>query len=90
MTGLPDYNFPEFNRVAALLRQSEYFVFNPAEHGCDPEYSWADYMRMNIADLVKADLVATLPNWKNSKGARLEVHIAKELDMPVVSYSELL
>ncbi|WP_371807265.1 DUF4406 domain-containing protein [Pseudomonas sp. KK4] len=35
-------------------------------------------------------MVAVLPGWENSKGARLEVHIARELGMPVVNAHDLL
>lgn len=31
MTNLPEFNFPEFNRVAKELREQGYFVLNPAE-----------------------------------------------------------
>ncbi|WP_318011744.1 DUF4406 domain-containing protein [Pseudomonas sp. REP124] len=31
-----------------------------------------------------------LPGWGNSKGARLEVHIARELGMPVVNAHDLI
>jgi hypothetical protein len=90
MTGVAEYNFPEFNRVATLLRAKGFNVLNPAEHGCSPEYTWSDYMRMDIADLINSDIVATLPSWEKSKGANLEVYIAKQLGMPVVDYSELI
>lgn len=33
MTGLPDFNFPAFNDMAAILRGLGYHVENPAEHG---------------------------------------------------------
>ena len=31
MTNLPEFNFPEFKKVAEKLRQKGYIVFNPAE-----------------------------------------------------------
>ena len=31
MTGIPQYNFPEFDRVATLLRAMGYDVVSPAE-----------------------------------------------------------
>lgn len=31
MTGIPQFNFPEFNRVAALLRERGYNIVSPAE-----------------------------------------------------------
>lgn len=40
MTGIPHFNFPRFNEVAAVLREAGHTVFNPAErdnerHGRD-------------------------------------------------------
>jgi hypothetical protein len=90
MTGVKANNFHEFNRVAAILRNSGYEVINPADHGCSESLSWSDYMRMDIADLIECDLIATLDGWELSKGARLEVHIAKELGMDVLDYRELI
>jgi hypothetical protein len=85
MSGLPDMNYPEFNRVAALLRAKGYDVFNPAENPEPPCKSWQGYMRLGIAQLVQCDGVALLPNWRKSEGARLEVNIARELDIPFFS-----
>jgi hypothetical protein len=31
MTGIPHFNFPKFNRIAAELRAKGHHVFNPAE-----------------------------------------------------------
>jgi hypothetical protein len=40
MTGIPYFNFPKFDRIAAELRAKGHTVFNPADkdrerHGCD-------------------------------------------------------
>jgi predicted alpha/beta hydrolase len=90
MTGIENYNFPEFYRVAALLEDKGYNVLNPAEHGCSEELSWSDYLKKDISDMLQADIVATLDGWEKSKGAKLEVYIAQELGMEVVHYRELL
>lgn len=83
MTGKPELNFPAFNKAAAELRAAGFDVINPAEIGEVPGLEWADYMRADIRMLMDCDTVATLPDWKKSKGARLEVHIAGELGMTV-------
>lgn len=90
MTGLPNYNFDEFNRVAELLRNEGYNVVNPAVHGVIPEWEWKDYLKLDIKDMLGCDIVATLEGWEESRGARLEVYIAEQLHMKVVPFEQLL
>lgn len=85
MTGLPEWNFPEFNRVAAKLRKRNFVVFNPAEiDGGDTSHPRHVYMRRDIEGLMTCDWIVVLDGWEKSKGARLEVEIAKELGMPMM------
>lgn len=84
MTGLPEFNIPAFNATEIKLQDVGYDTRNPARHGAgEPGLEWADYMRRDIPDLLDCEGVALLPGWKNSRGARLEVHIARTLEMPV-------
>jgi hypothetical protein len=83
MTGLPDLNFPAFHAAAAKLRSAGHLVINPAEINSDQNANWADCMRADIPALLKCSCIALLPGWENSKGARLERHIAAELGMEV-------
>lgn len=94
MTGVKDYNFPLFFEVEHELHCQGYRVENPAKNNGDTlsaaiadaqseERSWADYMRLDLVRLAKADAVCLLPGWHNSRGARLERYIATELNMPV-------
>ncbi|WP_353187447.1 DUF4406 domain-containing protein [Pseudomonas sp.] len=85
MTGFEDFNFPALNKMAAELRAQGYVVENPAEHGVVDDADWADYMAYDLTRLGLCGQVAVLPGWENSKGARLEVHIARELGMKVVN-----
>lgn len=82
MTGIKDFNRPTFNTVAAALRAAGFDVVNPVEL-CPPGMAWTDCMRRDIAALMECDSIALLPGWMNSKGARLERHIAVQLGMPV-------
>lgn len=83
MTGYPEFNFPAFRTEANRLRREGYRVVNPAEHGQQLGLSWADYLRKDIELLMKCDRIHLLPGWANSKGARLEHHIAIELGLEV-------
>lgn len=89
MTGLPDYNRPAFDRVAAKLRTTGKTVFNPAEVGARNTImprEW--YMRRDIEGLLKSDMVYVLPNWESSTGACLEIEIAKQLELPIIFISQ--
>jgi hypothetical protein len=86
----PDLNFPAFHDAANKLRALGCGVLNPADFGADENESWADCLKRDLAILVHADVVVTLPGWQNSKGARLETHVAAELGIPVVELDDYL
>ncbi|WP_238346837.1 DUF4406 domain-containing protein [Pseudomonas sp. FSL W5-0203] len=90
MTGLEDFNFPAFNKMAAELRGRGYVVENPAEHGVVAGADWADYMAYDLTRLGLCGQVALLPGWENSQGASLEVLIAHRLGMTVVNAHDLV
>src|ERR1700693_1002640 len=74
MTGLPNKNIPAFMKAAISLRRKGYRVVNPAELDLGgPEQMRDRCLRRDIRDLVKCKAIATLPNWKKSRGANLEV-----------------
>lgn len=77
MTGRPDFNYPAFNAEAARLRAIGYHVENPAEN---PQQStWQGYMRQAVRQMMMCDAVALLPDWHDSRGARIENSLAMDL-----------
>ena len=84
MTGLPDLNYPAFYAEARRLAGLGLEVVNPAnlpgEAACA---EWSDYLRRDIAAMMACDTISMLPGWSQSKGARLERHIAVELGFEV-------
>ncbi|POB12318.1 DUF4406 domain-containing protein [Sulfobacillus sp. hq2] len=84
MTGYPDYNYPAFFAAADALRHAGYTILNPADIGLHPTWTWADYMRVGLDTLTThAEAVAVLPGWEASRGARLEVRLARRLGLRV-------
>jgi Domain of unknown function (DUF4406) len=82
MSGYPGFNYPAFRRATAALRAAGYAVECPAEN---PEQScWEDYLRLGLGQVLAVDGVATLPDWRESRGAALEVHVAHALGLPVL------
>lgn len=87
MTGLPEYNLPAFAAAALELDALGHHAVNPSHRGVIDGYTWQDYMRDGLRLLLDCDAVALLPGWESSNGARLEVHVANALAMPVRSLS---
>ena len=85
MTGLPEFNFPEFERVAQMLRAKGLKVVSPHEVAHDDggtagSLSKEEYLRGDlIAMLQECNSIVLLKGWENSWGANLEVHVAKQL-----------
>lgn len=97
MTGYEQWNFPEFFRVEKALLELGYEVVNPAHNdGPDlesalksagsaekPNYTWNYYMRRDLPHVMECDGLLVLDGWQKSKGAQLEVHVAKALGLPL-------
>ena len=90
MTGIKDFNYPAFNAVADQIRALGYEVENPADHGIVEGAQWADYMAYDLTRLGLCGMIALLPDWEKSQGARLEVLIAEQLGMTVVNAHDLV
>lgn len=95
MTGYQEFNFPQFFQAERELIALGHEPLNPAWNNGkdlesaieDAEYNgrgWVEYMRRDLNYLAQADAVCVLEGWKKSKGAQLEVHIAKQLEIPIM------
>jgi len=90
MTGLPDHNFPAFHAAAARLRAAGYEVINPAENfGGRTDLPRETYLRADVILLAQCEAIAMLPGWQESRGAKLEYLLARELNMPVLDAETL-
>lgn len=83
ITGVPEANRPAFQRAAASLRTVGHQPVVPHEICPNPE-SWEAAMRCDIAVLCTCDAIAMLPGWEQSRGARLEHAVARELGLRVI------
>lgn len=90
MTGIPEFNYPAFHTAKADLLAAGFEVRSPADHALGAHLVWADYMRKDIPWLLECDAVAVLPGWEGSRGASLEIHIARALEMPVRAIEDWL
>jgi hypothetical protein len=97
MSGMPEYNFPAFHAAEEALLAAGWWVYNPVHtppppgrngvHSDDPD-AWKWYMRHAIKMVTKAESIALLPGWENSRGARLELRIALSLGMTAFIYAD--
>ena len=92
MSGLPDFNYPAFNAAERVLRVRGYAVLNPVkaeEHNdTGKPQTWDWYMRHALRMVLDSEGLALLPGWENSRGATLEVQVAKALGLPCKPLSE--
>jgi hypothetical protein len=86
MTGLKDRNYPAFAAETARLRALGYEVISPAELNVGVEHEgWEACMRRDIAAMLTCDIVQLLPGWLKSRGATVEVNLARELGIVIAS-----
>jgi hypothetical protein len=86
MTGREDNNRHAFNAASESLRESGIIVLSPAEHDMGKVHERSHHMRFDIQQVLMSDVVYVLPGWKSSKGAKLEVAIAREIGLPIIDY----
>jgi Domain of unknown function (DUF4406) len=81
MTGIPEFNFPLFNSVAAKLRAAGFDIRNPAEHFDGyTGHKRHKYLSLDVLTLIRECRgIILLPGWLDSDGARLEAQIALDL-----------
>jgi hypothetical protein len=84
MTGYADFNYPAFHEAAAFWRSQGHEVVSPAELNVDTDGAWEQYLRNDLRALLDCDAITLLPGWEDSRGANLELHVAKTLGMTVV------
>lgn len=90
MTGIKDFNYPFFNKVAKLLRDAGLEIVSPAEteeslgyEQGSQDWHWGVWMRHALTSLLRCNAIIMLPNWEMSKGALLELQVAEACDMQV-------
>lgn len=84
MSGLPDFNKAEFARNTDRLRGSGFRVTNPAELFTHTDKPWEFYMRHALKAMLDCDAIFMLVGWSSSRGANVELDLAKELGMGVM------
>lgn len=82
ITGYSQYKI-KFRKAKRELEAKGYSVINPAEFELPEGATWEDYMKHDLADLLKCDAIYMLNNWRQSRGAMVEHNLAQLLRMQI-------
>lgn len=85
ISGRDHLNIKEFRLWETKLEEMGLTVIVPHDITEDmPEdSSWSEFMKKDLAVLLTCDMVITLTDWYLSRGAKVEVGLARELGIPV-------
>ena len=77
--------FEKFEKAEKEVESLGYKPVNPMKI-CpyNPDWEWEAYMEKDIGALLRCKSIYMLNDWGNSKGARCEYAISKELNLNVI------
>lgn len=84
----------EFADAASWMRNCSYSTINPLEvppiiiPSALHEEKWTQFMRGDIAAMMRAEGIALLDGHENSRGSHLEKRIAFELGIPMMTLAQ--
>jgi hypothetical protein len=89
MRGLPDFNFPAFDKARDCLTERGWNVISPADMDrADPDDA-KDQTKFAARDtkaiIEKCGTIALLPGWECSDGATAEFFLARWLGLKIIS-----
>ena len=82
ITGDLDYQKKFLNAAMDLLKAGYTGIENPCYYASE-EDGWSVAMRKVLGVMLTCDGVALLPDWEDSRGAKIEARLARELGLIV-------
>ena len=70
----------DFEIIEQRLRREGHEVVNPFKIKHSKKSTWEDYMRADIIEMMKCDSIYLVKGWQYSKGAKIEVQLANDLN----------
>ena len=83
ITGIEEEALQRFEFAETNLKLAGFDVVNPMKLEHNHDKSWEAYMRVCIIALMSCNAIFMLLNYYQSKGAMIELALAKELGMKV-------
>jgi hypothetical protein len=65
-------------------------IFNPAATEWPKDVRWEICMKFDIKILLDCGCLVLLPNWRKSKGAKVETYLCKKLGIRVIKFHDLV
>lgn len=92
MSGYPDFNYPAFREAEKrLIQEGQKGVVSPAQDNLvTGNVPWHVCLKLALTQMMDCDGVVLLEGWEGSKGAQLEVHVARSLFIPVYELEEYI
>jgi hypothetical protein len=82
VTGLhPEWVRSKFEAIERTVEGLGYIPVNPVKIVNDPELEWREAMKICLAAMMDCHAIYVQDDWHHSRGARIEISIAHELDM---------
>lgn len=75
--------YEKFEAAEKKLIELGYSVVNPMKIEHDHDKTWEAYMKNDIKAMCDCDTIYMLDNWRESKGANIELKLAIELGLNV-------
>lgn len=80
-------------KYAHALRLKGFAVICPHSNGGDPEFipdelTWQEFIEEDYSIILSCHAMFMLPNWKESKGSKIEREWAQELGIPVFYFDD--
>ena len=86
VTGLPFQEVEDkFMEAAGIVRHHGAVAVVPI-HYCKLDWNWHRCMKTCLALLLSCDKIMLLPDWKQSRGARIEFLVALAAGIPILKY----
>lgn len=78
----------KFAKAEAQIRAFGHEPVNPLDNGQPSTATWAQQMTASLAMLFECDAIYFLPDWVESRGARIEAKIAQECGLEILHLPE--